>query len=237
MTHGGISKLTNLMRREASRRDSIAKSQPQFATISSYDPDNYAVKVILQPEEIETEWMELPSPHIGNGWGVMFAPEIDDQVIVAFQDGDRDAPYVVARVFSDEQKPPRLEAGELLLMHKGKGYVMFDKDGTVTVKQQNEHSIVMTDDTMTLQHKDGSGIVFEGDGVISIKSKKLLLDTSEQLVFGGRTPQKAIIVAGDTDVAGYANQPTQSKIFFGGGSGKVPAAPDTPQPSSESLTS
>lgn len=250
MTHGGISKLTNLMRREASRRDSIAKSQPQFATISSYDPDNYAVKVILQPEEIETEWMELPTQHIGNGWGVMFAPEIEDQVIIAFQDGDRDAPYVVARVFSDEQKPPRLEAGELLVMHKSKGYLMFDKDNRVTVKHEKEHvvtldentvtmkhadghSFEMAKDTVTTKHKDGSGLVFEGGGVVSIKAEKILLDG--EVTLGGRNKQRAVILSQDVDTAGNANMPSQSRVYFGSGAGDVPVAaatPDTPQTAS-----
>lgn len=224
----GVAFITNLIRREIDRALN-ARPVPQFGLVKSYDPDKYAVKVELQPEEAMTEWMPLPVEHVGDGYGLLMAPEIDDLVLVGFTDGDRNAPFIMKRVHNDEQPPPKVEAGEMVLMHKSKGYVMFDKDNNVTVKQRKGHSLVMTDDTMTVQHgEDGSGLVFEGGGVVSIKAQSILLDG--EVVMGGREKKKAVVMDTDPDVAGNANMATQSRVWIGSGAGSVPTPPETPTP-------
>jgi len=225
----GVAFITNLIRREIDRA-LHARPVPQWGLVKSYDPDTYSVKVELQPEEAMTEWMPLPVEHAGNGYGLLMAPEIDDLVLVGFTDGDRNAPFVMARAHNDEQKPPKVEAGEMVLMHKSKGYVKFDKDDTVTIKQKKGHAFVMRDETVEMSHEDGSGIVFQGEGQVLIKGKKIMLDASEKLVLGGTDGTQALIMNGDPDTAGYANQATQSKVYMGAGAGSIPAAPPTPTP-------
>jgi len=229
----GAAYITNLIRREIDRALN-ARPVPQWGLVKSYDPDKYAVKVELQPEEILTEWMPLPVEHVGNGYGLLMAPELEDLVLVGFTDGDRNAPFIMKRAHNDEQKPPKVEAGEMVLMHKSKGYIKMDKDNVLTVKHGNgkEHAFVMRDDTMEMTHADGeSAIVFQGEGKVLIKGRKIMLDASEKLVLGGTDGTAALIMNGDPDTAGNANMATQSKVYMGAGAGSIPAAPPTPTPS------
>lgn len=229
----GMAQILNLVRREIDRVLN-GMPHPQWGIVTSYNENTYSVKVRLQPDDIETEWMPLPVEHVGNGYGLLMAPEIDDLVLVGYTDGSRDAPYIIARAHNDEQKPPKVEAGEMVLMHKSKGYIKIDKDNVLVVKHGNdkEHAFVMRDDTMEMTHADGeSAIIFQGEGKVLIKGRKIMLDASEKLVLGGTDGTQALIMNGDPDTAGNANMATQSKVYMGAGAGSIPAAPPTPTPS------
>lgn len=144
--------LSNLIRREASY-GANARSPMRVGEVTSYNKETHAVKLKLQPEGIETGWVPLGSSHIGNGWGMATGAKAGDQMVVGFLDGDHSAPVVVTRMFSDQQKPPQVEGGEMILQHETGSKLVIDKDGATT-----------------LQHKGGGTITFDKDGHITIKS-------------------------------------------------------------------
>lgn len=103
--------------------------KPRLGLVSSYDPDAYAVKVKLQPEDVETGWLPITTLMAGNGWGVYFGPSIGDQASVAFQEGDRETGWCTGFLPSDEDRPPRVESGEMHLVHSSGDYIKFTADG------------------------------------------------------------------------------------------------------------
>ena len=125
--------LLNIVRREVFRVLATVQ-QGRSGEVTSYDPDKHAVKVRLQPDGVITDWIPIETSHTGNGFGVLAAPQIGDQVKIGFQEGDLDTPRITGRIHSDEQKPPRLEAGEMLHKHASGSTVFFDKDGNVHIK-------------------------------------------------------------------------------------------------------
>lgn len=129
--------LTNLIRREVMRAmQQYARSR--VGTVSSYDPEKHAVKVKMQPEGHETDWMPIGSHHIGNGFGVMVAPKVGEQVEIGFQEGDPESPRVIGRLFSKKDKPPRVEAGEVLVKHESGSSIFIDKSGNVHIKSSGQ---------------------------------------------------------------------------------------------------
>lgn len=127
----GHQQLAEAMRRMG-QTPGYAYSLPRQATISSYDPNAYAVKVMLQPENIESNWMPLGALAVGNGWGIVAAPQIGDQVQVVFAEGDFHSGVVVARVFSTQAAPPVVQAGEMLLRHSSGSFIRFNADGSIS---------------------------------------------------------------------------------------------------------
>lgn len=115
--------------------DQHLSRQPRdrFATITAYDPDRHAVKAQLQPEAVETGWMPIGTAHVGNGFGIAIGPQIGDQIVVGFHDGDQEAPYMKARVHSDKERPPRAEAGEMVFQTASGFILKADKTGAVTI--------------------------------------------------------------------------------------------------------
>jgi len=108
-------------------------SLPRICTISSYDPDAYAIKALIQPENVESNWMPLGSIGVGNRWGVAIGPQLGDQVLVVFQEGDFSSGVVVARLFSVKQGAPRVESGEIAIQHASGSLLRFNSDGSVSL--------------------------------------------------------------------------------------------------------
>ncbi len=78
-----ISALANAMRTQAALMDG-ARALVMLGIVQSFDPNKYAVKVMLQPDGIETGWLPLTSIWVGNNWGLFAPPNPGDMVDVHF---------------------------------------------------------------------------------------------------------------------------------------------------------
>ena len=58
------------------------------------------------PDEPESHWARVASPMAGSGRGCFFMPEVDDEVLVAFDQGHDGHPYVVGYCWSNADQPP-----------------------------------------------------------------------------------------------------------------------------------
>lgn len=110
------------------------KSGHRVGQITAYDPNKYAVKVKFWPRTDEsTGWIPLASTYVGAGWGLVAAPSVGDQVIVAFDLEDQDAGVVVGRFYTDVEQPPAAPSGEFWLVHKSGSFLKFTNDGNVSL--------------------------------------------------------------------------------------------------------
>ncbi len=58
-------------------------------------------------KESETAWARMTTPSAGSGRGFMFMPEIGDEVLVAFEHGDPERPYIVGALWNGVDGAPR----------------------------------------------------------------------------------------------------------------------------------
>ena len=73
------------------------------------DPDGLArVKVRLPwiSDDVESDWARVVSPMAGAGRGLYILPEVDDEVLVAFEHGNPSTPYVLGGLWNGKDKPP-----------------------------------------------------------------------------------------------------------------------------------
>jgi len=54
----------------------------------------------------ESAWARLAAPMAGAGRGFYFIPEVNDEVLVAFEQGDINRPYVIGCVWNGQDAPP-----------------------------------------------------------------------------------------------------------------------------------
>ncbi len=128
-----IEYLHNIVRREVMRALAQHSPQSRIGTVSSYDPEMHSVKVMLQPENKESNWIPIAVDHMGSGFGVVFAPEIGDQMEISFHQNDPSSARVTGRYHSEQDKPPRVESGEMLLKHKSGAQILFNKKGEIII--------------------------------------------------------------------------------------------------------
>ncbi len=135
--------LQNAIRLQALRAMSdLATSR--VGLITSFDPGAWAVRVALQPDGFLSGWLPLASPWIGNGWGMLAAPNVGDMVAVHFFGGDLEAGFVESRFFNDVDRPLPVQAGEFWLVHASGATIKLGGDGAV----QLIAAVVKTSETL-----------------------------------------------------------------------------------------
>ena len=124
--------LNNILMRQAAQ--GAGTFVCRFGVVTGYDPDTYAVKATIQPEDVETGFVPLLSPWVGPSWGAFFAPILGAQVLLLFQEGGQQAPIAALFAFSTAMPPVSVPSGEMLLQHAAGSLLHFDNAGNVDVK-------------------------------------------------------------------------------------------------------
>lgn len=136
---------------------------PRFGLVTSYDPDHNTVKVQLQPEGTETGWLPIKLLLAGSRFGVYCGPEVGDQAVVLHQEGDPNSGFCAGFLPSDEDPPPTVQSGEILIIAKGtNASVKFDAAGNITSKGTWTHTGTfhatgsVTTAAEVIDHSDGA---------------------------------------------------------------------------------
>jgi len=118
------------------------------------DPDRLGrvkVKFPTMSEGYESFWARVAAPGAGASRGMVWIPEVDDEVLVAFEGGHRQRPFVVGGVWNGKDKPPPVEvnAGKLerraLVSRDGNEMYMNDKDGKSALGMRTSGDEVVLD--------------------------------------------------------------------------------------------
>ncbi|QJW34871.1 VgrG-related protein [Cellulosimicrobium protaetiae] len=89
------------------------------------DPDGLGrvtVKLPVLDDGLETWWARVVQPGAGKDRGLFVLPEVGDEVLVAFAEGDLDQPYVLGGLFNRKDRPPA-PAGVAAYVGDGDGAV------------------------------------------------------------------------------------------------------------------
>ena len=109
---------------------------------NNQDPDNmHRVKVRFPwlSNDVESNWARVAAPMAGKGRGAYFLPEVDDEVLVAFEHGQVDHPFVVGCLWNGKDGAPESNAdGEnnhrTLRSRSGHVLRFNDKSGNETIE-------------------------------------------------------------------------------------------------------
>jgi phage baseplate assembly protein gpV len=119
----------------------------KYGNITAYNPNNYTVKVMLQPEGIETGFVPLATIWVGNNFGAVFGPNIGDAVKLDFIDGSVQATVVSGRFYNVTALPPQVQSGQAALVDSKGSFIRLNNDGTITMSAPD--GITLTTPTLT----------------------------------------------------------------------------------------
>jgi phage baseplate assembly protein gpV len=117
--------------------------KPKYGFVTSYDPDNYLVKVSIQPEDFETGWLPIEVLQAGNGWGIYAAPFQGDMASVSFLEGDREVGWVTGFIPNDVDHPPSVPEGEIWIVQKAGQFVKLPTDGSLHLQADASTYVVL----------------------------------------------------------------------------------------------
>lgn len=160
--------MANISLHETERRQA-GRYVERHGLVTSYDPDTYLAKVTFQPEQQESGWLPIETGHIGNGFGIAIGltpgdgKKTGDQVIIRYQEGDIESGKIVQRVHSDQDKPPKVQSGEMVF------WARFDKTAKDPsgLSDDTTHSDEQTSEKGG-QQGSGAQIFWKNDGSLTI---------------------------------------------------------------------
>lgn len=155
----------------------------------SKHPGMVKVELFLGEEgKNQTDWVRVAQPYAGNGFGFYFLPEVGDEVVLAFNLGDRDHPIVIGSLWNQVDKLPDKTAQEKnfvkRLRTKGGHELVFTEEGgkeTLNLHTPGNLTLSMEDENKVINITDGDGknlVTIDGkNGAVTVAAaKKMVLD-------------------------------------------------------------
>jgi uncharacterized protein involved in type VI secretion and phage assembly len=142
--------------------------------------------------DIESGWLRLASAGAGNDRGWYSLPEVNDEVLCVFEDGDLEHGYVIGGVYNGSDKSPRPTSKAVASDGKVNQRLFRSRTGHEVVFDDSSETpsvIIKTGAkklSITLDDKNDK-IVIDSDGDVEIKSvKKMSLEATDDLSIKGK---------------------------------------------------
>ena len=133
-----------------------------FPHSDASDKDNYECNVKLKNRDLELRKVPIATQHIG----FTYVPNIGDMVLLAFINGNINAPVVIGRLYNDENIPPVNEAGEIIFESPDP-----EKSGLRRLYMKFPSGIELTITDDELKAEVGKSVVtIKTDGDVTIES-------------------------------------------------------------------
>ena len=173
----------------------------------THDPQRLGrvrVKLGSVDERLELDWARVVSPGGGKGHGIQWLPEVNDEVLVAFEDGDPRRPVVIGGLFNAKDTPPHGEhtvpvktrsmvsrVGHKIELEDGDGTSghidLVLADGKVRLHLDSERIDLETADKPVRIASGGGEILFDGRGNITIKGTSVKVEATQDVALQGVT--------------------------------------------------
>ena len=138
-------------------------------------------------EEEESHWARVASFMAGEERGAVLLPEVGDEVLVAFEHGDVNRPYVLGALWNGTDKPPVTNSDgknnvRLLKSRSGHQVVLDDTDGSEKIAIQDKsgkNSIVWDTASNTITITTDKDIALKApQGKISLDAQEVAIKSS-----------------------------------------------------------
>ncbi|MCO5188694.1 MAG: phage baseplate assembly protein V [Anaerolineae bacterium] len=152
---------------------------------NNQDPEGLGrikVKVPWLSDEYDSDWARIATPMAGAGRGMYFLPEVEDEVLVAFEHGLIDRPFVVGALWNGKDAPPeangdgennvrtvKSRSGHVIRFNDTEGgerieIVDSTANNSVVIDSAENKIVISADSNITIQSHNGK-LILSGNGV------------------------------------------------------------------------
>lgn len=166
---------------------------------NNQDPDEMGrvkVKFPRLSDDEESHWARIAAPMAGKDRGVYFLPEVEDEVLVVFEDGDIRFPYVVGALWNGKDATPAKNddgKNNLRLIKSRSGHIikLNDEDGKETIEildKSGKNTLIIDTSKNTITITSDKDITLSAKGMIKLDADKIELKSSAdtKLEAGGK---------------------------------------------------
>ncbi len=153
------------------------------------DPDSLGRVKLKFPwldDTQESDWAWVAAPGAGSSRGLLFTPEVNDQMLVAFEQGDLNRPFVIGGLWNSQDALPltaisngkvqnrgiKLRAGHAIEFVEDEG----SNKGAIIIKTANGHSITISDTDKKIEIKSTKHTITMDDnsGAVTVNAQTSL---------------------------------------------------------------
>jgi uncharacterized protein involved in type VI secretion and phage assembly len=147
-------------------------------------------------DDDESWWARIAAPAAGKSGGAYFLPEVDDEVLVAFENGDPRFPYVLGALWNSNLPPPLDNAGgknnkRTIVSRSGHTIVLDDTEGEekIEIVDKTKHNsiVISTKDNSLTITTEGDITISAGKNVTVDAGGELTLKAASTTVVKGKT--------------------------------------------------
>src|SRR6266545_3675312 len=151
--------LGNEIRKAEDRADRVHDALVGLV-VDNKDPDKLGrvkVRFPTLPGKDTSWWAPLAALGAGKDRGWFFLPEIDDEVLVVFEQGDFSRPVVLGALWNGKDLPPEKNGGKnerrVLVSRQGSRVVLDDDKGTITIEDGGKvgRIVISADNKITVE--------------------------------------------------------------------------------------
>ncbi|MCX6252204.1 MAG: phage baseplate assembly protein V [Bacteroidetes bacterium] len=155
------------------------------------------VKFLWQDDNQMSPWLRIVTPNAGKGRGFFSVPELEEEVLVDFEGGDAEHPYVIGSLFNGEAIPSK-DNKDL----KDMKYIISKKGSVIFLDDTENHERILI-----CNGSDDKGHSIELD----LQKKKITIASSDDIVLAGKnihinakdnlfiSAEKKITIGADSD--------------------------------------
>jgi uncharacterized protein involved in type VI secretion and phage assembly len=159
---------------------------------NNQDPDEMGrvkVKFPWLSDEDESNWARVATPMAGKDRGLYLLPEVEDEVLVAFENGDMRFPYVLGSLWNGNTPPAKNDDGKnnVRVLKSRSGHVirLTDEDGKEKIEiidksEKNSIEIDTASNTITIT-ADKDIVLSASNGKIKLDAQNIELSTSADI--------------------------------------------------------
>ena len=132
----------------------------------------------------ESFWARVAMPMAGKGRGFCFLPEVEDEVLIAFEHGDARFPYVVGALWNGQDKPPEADALDRRVLKSVTGHAVVlddtkDQEKIEIIDKSGKNTIVIDTVKNTITITSDKDITLSASkGTIKLEAQKIEIKSS-----------------------------------------------------------
>jgi len=174
-------------------------------TNNSDDTNQGRVKLSLPwLDGMESNWARVVAPGGGNKRGVYWLPEVGDEVLVGFEHGDVNQPYVLGGLWNGQDSPPRGNkdvvsngvVNQRIMQSRSGHFVMMDDTSgaeTIQIVDKSGHNSIILDTTsnkITI-HAQGD-LELNADGDVTVSGTNIALQAKQNCALEGKAGEASL---------------------------------------------
>ncbi|GAB2556266.1 type VI secretion system Vgr family protein [Spirosoma areae] len=161
--------------------------QPELAkVVDNEDPDKLGrvkVEFMWPGNNKESDWLRVAHAYTSNGEGMLFVPEVDAQVMIAYESNLAEYPYVLTSLYPNRgglSYTHRDNVQKTIQTKGGNQISLYDKDGEQKIELTNVNK---PDTHVVLSFADNGKIIIETQGDIQVAGKNIALKAQQDITF------------------------------------------------------